>query len=135
MAEQLLAPGSPNMAAMHESMRPLLAWHAAEEIEHKSVAFDVLQEVDASYGLRIAGLALATATLAGFWLAATKSLLDQDGLTWSQARDQLRSLPKRDGIVKNVFWKGIRAYLRRDFHPDQIENYHLASNYFASVGN
>ena len=68
------------------------------------------------------------------WLAATTSLLRQDGMSWRQARADLRTLPKRDNIAKRVFLAGIRAYVRRDFHPDQIENYHLARDYFASVG-
>ncbi|MBV8757774.1 MAG: metal-dependent hydrolase, partial [Deltaproteobacteria bacterium] len=52
---------------LHPEMQKLLAWHAAEEIEHKAVAFDVLTLVDDSYALRIAGLALATALLGSFW--------------------------------------------------------------------
>ena len=59
-------------------MRQLLAWHAAEEIEHKAVAFDVLRAVDPSYALRILGLAYATATLGGFWLWGALTLMRQD---------------------------------------------------------
>ena len=48
-------------------MREMLAWHAAEEIEHKAVAFDVLQAVAPSYALRMAGLffAFSTAVMPG----------------------------------------------------------------------
>src|SRR5690606_38483751 len=52
---------------VHPLMQQLLAWHAAEEIEHKAVAFDVLQQIDSSYALRIAGLAFATVLLGSFW--------------------------------------------------------------------
>jgi predicted metal-dependent hydrolase len=61
MAEGALKDGHLRLA--HPDMRRLLEWHAAEEIEHKHVAFDVLQAVNPSYALRVAGLALATATL------------------------------------------------------------------------
>jgi hypothetical protein len=115
-------------------MQQLLAWHAAEEIEHKSVAFDVLQEVDPSYRLRVAGLVYATITLGGFWFWAANSLLKQDGLTWRQAIAQLRALPRRNPVIRRVFVHGIRQYLRRDFHPDQIDNRNLATEWFAARG-
>src|SRR4029079_9859046 len=61
-------------------MRQLLAWHAAEELEHKSVAVDVLQTIDPSYALRMAGLVYATVTLGGFWLWGALALMRQEQL-------------------------------------------------------
>ena len=115
-------------------MRELLAWHAAEEIEHKAVAFDVLQRVDPSYRLRVAGLALATVFLGGFWAWGATTLLRQDGLSWRGASRELRALPARDPIVRRVFVRGIRKYLRRDFHPSQQRDEHLAAEWFAARG-
>ncbi len=115
-------------------MQLLLAWHAAEEIEHKHVAFDVLQKIDPSYALRVGGLIYATVTLGGFWFAATRMLLRQDGLTVRQAIAQIRALPKRDPVVRRVFGGGIRQYLRRDFHPNKIDNRGLAGAWFAARG-
>ncbi len=37
------------------TMRALMLWHSVEEIEHRAVAFDVLNEVNPSYELRVAG--------------------------------------------------------------------------------
>jgi predicted metal-dependent hydrolase len=37
----------------------LMLWHAAEEIEHKSVAFDVLRATGVGHGLRVKGLVSA----------------------------------------------------------------------------
>jgi len=119
----------------HPEMRRLLYWHAAEEIEHKAVAFDVLKKVNPSYALRVGGLAVGTACLVGFWIAATAMLLWHDK---SRGRDLAvgawQSLPHRKSIGKRVFWRGIKEYLRRDFHPSQNDNRHLASEYLASVG-
>ena len=65
LAEDVLS--SDVLDSAHPSMRALLLWHACEEIEHRAVAFDVLRQVNPSYALRIAGLAMATLMLGGFW--------------------------------------------------------------------
>jgi hypothetical protein len=115
-------------------MQKLLAWHAAEEIEHKSVAYDVLQQIDPSYALRVAGLAYATVTLGGFWFLGARMLLRQDKVTpWGFVK-QLRALPRRAPVIRRVFGGGIRQYLRRDFHPDQIDNRGLAEAWFSARG-
>lgn len=108
-------------------MKTLLAWHALEEIEHRSVAFDVLQQINPSYWLRVAGLAVATTTLAGFWVWAAISLLRQD----EAARSAPRWLagPDRPPIVRGVFLRGIRAYLKRSFHPKDAPLDHLAAEW------
>jgi predicted metal-dependent hydrolase len=115
-------------------MRELLAWHAAEEIEHKSVAYDVLQQIDPSYALRLAGLVYATAMLGTFWLWGATVLLRQDGLTWVSGGQKLREIPNRDPVIRRVFGKGIRQYLRRGFHPDEVDDRTLAAEWFARHG-
>jgi uncharacterized protein len=122
------------------AMRELLLWHAAEELEHKSVAFDVLQAVNPSYRLRVAGMLMSTLMLSGFWMAATFTLLKQDGITPLGALRRMRKMraaAKQAGmhtpkpIASRVFVRGIREYLRRDFHPDKLDNYHLAAELLA----
>jgi hypothetical protein len=115
-------------------VQKLMAWHAAEEIEHKAVAFDVLREVDPSYALRLAGLMLATVLLGGFWIAAASSLLRQDGYTLRSTLKHLRSLRKREPILRRVFARGIREYVRRDFHPSHTDDAHLAAGWMAARG-
>jgi hypothetical protein len=115
-------------------VQKLMAWHAAEEIEHKAVAYDVLQTIDPSYALRVAGLALATALLGGFWIAAAATLLRQDGYTLGGAARHMRQLRQRDPIIKRVFARGIRKYLRRDFHPNHTDDARLATDWLAARG-
>lgn len=116
----------------HPSLRSLLMWHAAEEIEHRAVAFDVLAAVAPGYGLRMAGLAMATACLGGFWTLGTLMLLAQEKMKpqgfvkqWRGARKQ------REGHA--VFVRGIRQYMRRDFHPSQSDTDRLADEYIATL--
>jgi uncharacterized protein len=124
MAEGVFAGGLLDHAAL--PMKTLLAWHAMEEIEHRSVAFDVLQKINPSYWLRLAGLAVATTTLAGFWVWAAISLLRQDA-----ARKTAPPLAtaKRPPIIRRVFLRGIRAYIRPSFHPKDAPLDHLAAEW------
>ena len=113
-------------------MRQLLAWHAAEEIEHKAVAYDVLQKIDPSYALRVTGLALATGLLGGFWMWGAIALMRQDGLGVGTVRRDLGKQGKANPIVRRVFLRGIRQYLRRDFHPNDNDDATLARDWFAA---
>jgi len=132
MAENAFKMGLLEQA--HPVMRDLLKWHAAEEIEHRSVAFDVLKKVNPSYTLRMAGLAFTTVLLAGFWTAAAIVLLVQDGADLEEILAELKTARENHPIGKRVFARGIREYVRRDFHPSQNTNDGLATDYLTSAG-
>jgi predicted metal-dependent hydrolase len=120
MAEDALEHGM--LDRVHPTMQPLLAWHAAEEIEHKAVAFDVLKAVDDGYALRMAGMALATALLLGFWALGSTLLVRQEKIGWREALRQLRATQQASPVMRRVFMRGIREYLSRGFHPWQNDN-------------
>jgi hypothetical protein len=61
LAQEVLGPDSP-FGKAHPMMGALWRWHAAEENEHASVAFDVFRAIDGSYRLRIGVMASATLT-------------------------------------------------------------------------
>jgi predicted metal-dependent hydrolase len=120
--------------ALDPRMQKLLAWHAAEELEHKAVAFDVLNEIDDRYALRIAGLAYATVMLGMYWAWATAMLVRQEGLGLRGFVRELRKMPAGDPVIRRVFLNGIRQYIRRDFHPRDNATEHLAAQWFAAHG-
>lgn len=117
----------------HPTMRELALWHAAEEIEHKSVAFDVYRAMGGGYARRILGMVVAYASLMWLWRQATRHLLEQDG---GYSRADMRALRKRMQARETDRLKDVRAavldYLRPDFHPDDHDTAHLAAAYFAS---
>lgn len=118
----------------HPRMRELLRWHACEEIEHKSVAFDVLQEVDPRYWVRMVGLAIAGATLMGFWRSGAKMLLAQErGYTKADMRREKQEARAR-GQNRMPLLRAVFSYVRPGFHPDQIDNRELARAYLSKIG-
>ena len=124
------AAGEVPLENAHPRLRALLYWHAAEELEHKAVAYDVLQAVDPRYSTRVIGLAIATSMLATMWWLSALWFLHQDGFGPRALIRQLRELRRlrpHEPVLTRVFARGIRDFLRRDFHPDQQDNYHLAA--------
>ena len=118
----------------HPRMRELLRWHAAEEIEHKAVAFDVLKEVDPRYWVRMVGLVLAGVTLMGFWRSATMMLIRQEpGYTKADMLRERQEAHARGQNRMPLFW-AVFSYVRPGFHPDQIDNRELAREYLERIG-
>lgn len=122
----------------HPVMAKLMRWHACEEIEHKSVAFDVFQQVDGRYPVRVAGLVAAFTVLLGFWAVSARMLIAQENLTADELkrwREHARRIEKEHGRDRReLFTKLFLDYLRPDFHPDQQDDYHLAREYLEKLG-
>jgi predicted metal-dependent hydrolase len=112
----------PYFARIDPAVRELLLWHAAEEIENKAVAFDVLRTVAPGRAVRLAGMAVATAFLLPIWGTITLSLIAQDDLPLSRLAAELRELAGERFVVE-LFANALRDYLPADFHPLQRDSY------------
>ncbi len=118
----------------HPAMRDLMRWHAAEELEHKSVAFDVLQEVDPRYWVRVAGMVIGVGALIGFWNSGIKMLLAQEpGYTKADAKRERKVAADRGQDRRPVF-QAVLSYLRPGFHPDQHDTTKLFEDYLEKIG-
>ncbi len=115
---------------MDPQFAALLRWHAAEEIEHKAVAFDVYQAVDGSYGRRVIAMAMATFSLTLLVPLRVIPLLWVDGRLFDgqQWKEGLAFLYGREGL----FVLPLRHYLefyRRDFHPWQTQDHYMIERF------
>lgn len=112
-----LALTDPYFERIEPTMQALLRWHAAEEIEHKAVAWDVLKRVDPSYSTRMAGFAIATIGLVPIWTVGAALLLRQDGVPLGRIARELLELSRHGILHEKIFWRAFRTYAPRDFHP------------------
>jgi hypothetical protein len=97
-------------------------WHAAEETEHRSVAFDLYKAIGGDERWRVRWMRLVTYFFVTDVLRQTTRNLWHDGalLRWSTWRSAARTLFGTHGIIRRT-WKPWLAYFRPGFHPSQQE--------------
>ena len=133
--KELLEHADPRMRAMY-------AWHAMEEIEHKAVAFDVMQKIAKVWYPRRA-MAMIEVTL-GFTihsLLVTRYMLKIDGFSrWERTKLWAKGLwwlYKPGGLYLPTFGHYIRYY-KPGFHPwqmGQMDSYQLWLDALNTTGN
>lgn len=133
MAEAMLS--DPDfMNGLHEKGRPLWVWHAIEEMEHKSVAFDVFQHVGGSYRVRALAMLVVTREFIRNQSHFHRKLMAADGQL-GNVKSWARGLRKFWG-PRGLFTKLVPAYLeyfRPDFHPWQRDDRALVEKWRAYV--
>ncbi len=117
LAAQLLEDPE-HRAKGHPAVMDLWLWHALEEVEHKSVAFDVFVAAGGTYEERAAAMAFATAVflaLSTFWHLR---LLREDGRLFDLRANLrgARAFWSRGGLFGRLRPRYL-DYYRRDFHP------------------
>ncbi len=109
-----------------ERMRAVFAWHAIEEFEHKSVAFDVLTKVaGASYLTRAGVMFMSLFAFQVFTLNFVRQILKRDGFSLTQ-RAKLWAgglwwLYKPNGGVFTRMTPAVLQYFKPGFHPTDIQ--------------
>lgn len=107
-------------------LKELFEWHSAEEIEHKTVAYDVLQNVTKSYPIRLLGMLIAYTFIFGFVNLGLIMLLYQDKklLNIRVWREMVQFLFTKEKFLFRVFFDSL-DYLKINFHPSQRNNLFL----------
>ena len=135
MAESALSGDNPMIGEAEPAMQDLWNWHAAEEMEHKAVAFDVYRAVGGSEKLRKRALYQATFFLALDIVTGMVHMLRRDGKLW---RPRIwwqgwKFLFFKGGILRRI-WPAYKQYFRDGFHPWDRDTRPLLDNWKASVG-
>lgn len=119
LAEQWLTAEKFQQTSDPEMLK-LWYWHALEELEHKSVAYDVFNTVHGTQRERkLAGLYVGAALLPSIvfswaWLVAQ----DKERFNLREHRRGLRELFGRKGFISSIL-PHMPKFMSYKFHPDQ----------------
>jgi predicted metal-dependent hydrolase len=107
------------LADAHPVMRSLWRWHASEEDEHKSVAFDVYQAAGSPYVERVGVMIFTSVIFWGLVVQHQGRMMKADGTSRSPREwyELVRFLFVEPGGMVEM-WRGWLDYFRRDFHPN-----------------
>lgn len=116
-ADWMLAhPGA--LAGAEPRLQTLWTWHAAEESEHRSTAFDVYRALGGNEVWRLRFMRLVTFHFLADVFRQTLRNLRHDGVLWRWRtwRGGWRFLFSREGLLRRIY-RPWRDYFRADFHP------------------
>ncbi len=108
----------------------LLLYHAMEEIEHKSVCFDLYHSISGSYVIRIFGFLFVTLDILFSVYLRIRYLLKKDRNFVFKTRLQLfEFIFGRGGLAKGLLIR-VKNFLKPSFHPWDTDERKLVNRIF-----
>lgn len=134
LAEVLLTDPRAQELLGGSEVREMLLWHALEESEHKSVAFDVFREAVGDEKLRVRMMRVTHVTFVLAVVGHTLASLVTD----RAARNPIRLIRsflalRHSPFLSRTVIRRLRAYNQPGFHPDQIGNEALLEQWRAEL--
>jgi hypothetical protein len=122
IAEHLLSKPEAQALLGDNEVRSVLLWHALEESEHKTVAFEVFRAVGGSERLRINTMRLVNTLFVPIVIGLTAISLAGDPAAYNPVR-LVRSLLRlrHSPFLTKEMLEHIRAYNKVGFHPDDFD--------------
>jgi uncharacterized protein len=129
LGEQLLEMPE-HQAQVDERVRDLWTWHALEESEHKSVAYDVYRAVGGDYFTRVSVMLITTVVLCIVMGFAHLRLLREDRQlgalrSWGRTMNWFWGSP---GLFRKLIVPYL-AYFRPGFHPSENDSRALLADW------
>lgn len=120
LGEMLIEDREYLFGGSDSSVASLVLWHFVEEIEHKSVAFDMFDHLYDSYLWRMVGLFYATGHI--FWRTGQgyRALLKEDD-RWSSMSSRWTLAKLLVRVIGNLGPKWLRI-LKPGYHPSQVSD-------------
>ncbi|WP_290867919.1 metal-dependent hydrolase [Aquabacterium sp.] len=111
------------MKAAHPHVRAMYAWHAIEEVEHKGVAYDVMEDyAKVGYLMRVWALVHATFMFPATIFTIQRALFIHDGFSaWQRAKLMAKGMVwlfKPGGLLQPML-KAYWTYYKPGYHPWQ----------------
>lgn len=121
MAERILSKEEIQSIPGDPEVWNLLNWHVFEELEHKSVAFDVYRAVGGSERTRILAMAILYYSMYPVLTAGVLISIATDPKAWRPITVARQTIGLFRGPLLRGLLKDLRVYMKRGFHPDDID--------------
>ncbi len=116
--------------SMHPEALRFWRWHAAEELEHKAVAFDLFRMVGGGYFLRVfSALASLLLLAVPFNRIVRRMLKDDPNEITPAVRQQAREMNRK---LMGTQLRLIGQYFKPGFHPWQFDDQKNLTEWYAS---
>jgi len=106
-----------------ETIATLWQWHSMEELEHKSIAMDVYQQIGGSYKMRSRVMRFTMWFFYKDTLKVAFKMLrhDKQAWKWRTLKSFAKFMFTKNGFIR-LHVPAYKAFFKRDFHPWDVDS-------------